>query len=184
MFRRKYKKTSIKTGKFKSRLESNVWDSLPHYKKELKFSYETLKLDYIVQRKYIPDFIVEFPSGRTMILEVKGYYRPQERTKMLAAKALNPEADIRFVFAQDNFILKGSKTRYSDWCRKHGFPFCFGRPPKEWFLDEEPVHEQEVVLFESRKSKEIGEKVSRKEQKETKRKKQRKRPWVRKRVLL
>lgn len=51
---------------------------------------------------------------------------------MIAVKEFNPELDIRFYFPYDNKLRKSSKTRYSDWCRKNGFPFYVGKVPKIW----------------------------------------------------
>ena len=69
-----------------------------------------------------------------MYIEVKGYLRPEDRTKALAVKAAHPEKEIRFVFASNNYLYKGSKSRYSDWCEKHGFKYCLkDNIPDGWF---------------------------------------------------
>jgi hypothetical protein len=71
-----------------------------------------------------------------LILEGKGYFDSQDRKKMEAVKRDNPLLDIRIVFQRDQAIRKGSKTRYSDWSKKNGFPCCFGISiPDEWIKE-------------------------------------------------
>jgi predicted nuclease of restriction endonuclease-like RecB superfamily len=133
--KRRYRRKSvaIPTNGFKSRLESRIWSQLPTKKKDYKFSYETDKLDYVMRKTYIPDIVVVKPDGTKMYIEIKGWFRPEDRTKMVAAKAFNPDVDIRIVFADDSKISKNSSTRYSQWCKKNGFPYAIGHIPKEWF---------------------------------------------------
>ncbi len=95
--------------------------------------YERDKLKYSVPRSYVPDFTVLKSDGTLMFLEVKGYFRPEDRTKMRCVKHDNPEADIRLVFASDNKISSRSAMRYSDWAKKYGYPFAVGTIPREWF---------------------------------------------------
>jgi len=67
-------------------------------------------------------------------VETKGHLTEEDRRKMKAVKAANPELDIRFVFqAPYNKIYKGSKTTYAKWCEKHGFKWAaFHSIPIEW----------------------------------------------------
>jgi hypothetical protein len=95
------------------------------------FEYETLKLKYTVPAKmhtYTPDF--EIPGG--IVLEAKGLLTSECRRKMLYVKQAHPDLDIRFVLQRDNPIRKGSKTRYSTWCERNGFPWCVGTIPEDW----------------------------------------------------
>jgi hypothetical protein len=124
-------------GKLKSRLERDVAARLP--KGTL---YESEALKYVLYKTYTPDFVFTRKDGTKLYIEVKGYLRPEDRTKMIAVKALNPDLDIRFFFPVDNKLRKGSKSRYSDWCQKHGFPYAIGRIPKNWFSR---VHVEEGV---------------------------------------
>jgi hypothetical protein len=85
--------------------------------------YEALKFPYVVleHRNYIPDFILK--NG--IVIEVKGYFSPQDRKKMLRIKQQYPDLDLRFIFGnKNNKINKKSKTTYSDWCDKNGFRYC------------------------------------------------------------
>jgi len=122
---------------FKSKLELAVFKTIKSkikHKKEISLSYETEKLPYILEKNYVPDFILSSRNGKTIYIEVKGYLRPEDRTKAIAVKQAHPDKEIRFVFASNNNLYKGSKTRYSDWCEKYGFPYCFKDGiPDGWF---------------------------------------------------
>jgi Phage endonuclease I len=80
-----------------------------------------------VERTYTPDFAIG-----TILIETKGRFTSADRSKMLAVKAAHLELDIRLLFMRDQPIRKGSKTRYSDWCVKHGFQYAIGAVPPEW----------------------------------------------------
>lgn len=104
---------------------------LPH----LSIEYETEKLDYVIERNYIPDFVVKFKDGRKMYIEAKGWFRPEDRSKMKAVKRKHPDLDIRIIFPSNNKLNKHSKTRYSDWCDNVGFPYHVGtQVPREWLV--------------------------------------------------
>jgi hypothetical protein len=115
--------------KYRSRLEEKLarWFELNGY----QFEYETLHLNYTVSAVYTPDFIL--PNG--VILEAKGYFKPEDRRKMLAVKKQHPELDIRLVFqAPHNTLTKTSKTTYAKWAEKHGFLWAPSYDiPLEWF---------------------------------------------------
>ena len=102
----------------RSGLEKQVADLLKQLKVE--YEYESEYFPYVIEHKYIPDFRVG-----DVYLETKGYFKPSDRRKMLAVKRCNPDLDIRLVFqAPHNKISKRSKTTYSMWAEKHGFPWC------------------------------------------------------------
>lgn len=91
------------------------------------WAYETEKLPYVLENNYRPDFI-SVASG--IIVEAKGRFTGADRRKMLAVQKAHPRRSIRLVFMRDNPLYKGSKSRYSDWAKKHGFPFSiFPRLP-------------------------------------------------------
>lgn len=127
------KKTKTK-GKFKSPLENSVFKLLKKivpYK--TKIQYETEKLDYTILKNYIPDFILTLRDGRKVYVEVKGYFRQPDRTKMLAVLKDNPGVDLRIVFEKNNKLNKKARMRYSDWCEKHNIPYSINSIPMEWF---------------------------------------------------
>lgn len=98
----------------------------------VEFEYETKRIPYLRQAKYIPDFVL--PSG--IIIEAKGRLTQEDRSKMRLVKQQNPELDIRFIFTRSSARLsKTSKTTYGQWCEKYGFLYADKVIPKEW-LDE------------------------------------------------
>ena len=90
------------------------------------------KIPYYLVKQYIPDFSITFKDGRILYIEAKGWLRSEDRTKMIAVKKANPDLDIRLLFQNDNKLNKNSKSRYSDWAAKHGFPFAFKHVPIDW----------------------------------------------------
>lgn len=127
----RYKPRSKKTGMFP--YEAEIYKDRPR-KRGVKYEYEVTKLPYLVTRHYSPDFTVTLPSGRVLHIEVKGYLRSADKSKMRAAKKQNPTADIRFIFPR--LVEKNTK-----WCQKFGFPFAIGAIPDEWIDDKEaPDH--------------------------------------------
>lgn len=127
---------SRKRPKFKSEFEKKAFKALQKYG---KVTYEGERLGYVVNRNYLPDFVVEFqrpeaPDTTSRIyIETKGYFSPADRAKMLAVKKAHPEKDIRLIFLANNKLHKGTETRYADWAEKNGFPFAIFSIPKEWF---------------------------------------------------
>lgn len=95
-------------------------------------AYETEKLDYILTRNYVPDFVLSFDDGRKIYIETKGHLRQEDRAKMLAVKNRHPDLDIRIVFSKDNRLNKRARSRYSDWAKRHGFPYAVGTLPTDW----------------------------------------------------
>lgn len=131
---KRYKQSNvgIKYG-FRSGLEEKIGEQLEEA--GIKVDYESQTIEYIEpakKRKYTPDFIL--PNG--IVIESKGRLVTADRKKHLWIKEQYPDMDLRFVFQNPNArIYKGAKTRYSDWCTKHGFLFSKGLIPQEW-LDE------------------------------------------------
>jgi hypothetical protein len=117
---------------------------VPHYKSKLEkgmgclletagipFSYEPTRLPYLKKHHYTPDFWLD---EQNFFIETKGRFLPQDRTKHLLVRELNPHIDIRFVFQQpNNKLSKKSQTTYAEWCDKHGFLWSGKKLPKEWF---------------------------------------------------
>jgi len=98
-------------------------------KKNIKFTYESEKIDYVRHSTYIPDFAIN-----NFFIEAKGRLTTADRGKHLLIKKQHPELDIRFLFMRaENKLYKGSKTTYSGWCERYGFMWCQGFIPQEWF---------------------------------------------------
>jgi len=130
---RKSKKRSnaIKHG-YRSGLEQTVLDSLQSRKCDAKYECFKIEWEDLAYRTYTPDFLL--PNG--IIIETKGRFLPEDRSKHIAIKKQHPDLDIRFVFSNSNAKLrKGAKTTYASWCDKHGFLYADKDVPQEW-LDE------------------------------------------------
>lgn len=126
MRRRRYPKRPTTTP-FRSKLEERV--ALVLKGAGVEYTYESQKLKFTRPCNYTPDFIL--PSG--IMLEVKGYFEPSDRTKHLLVREQHPDVDLRFVFQNANLRLNSkSSTTYGDWCDKHGFLWCAQAIPKEW----------------------------------------------------
>jgi predicted nuclease of restriction endonuclease-like RecB superfamily len=122
---RKYTKKHERFGRYKSKLEENVAKILGD-----KAKYEPEKLQYMLPKKYIPDFVVE-ANDKKIYIEVKGYLRYEDQQKMRAVKFTNPDLDIRFFFPADNRVHL-SKMTNSEWCKKYNFPCYIGKFPRGW----------------------------------------------------
>lgn len=122
---RKFKRRSKKTGKYKSKLESAVARRLGK-----RASYETEHIQYVLPKRYTPDFILVKNDGTKIYLEVKGYHRYEDQQKMRAVKTCNPSLDIRMYFPNDNKVAN-SKMTNSEWCEKYSFICYIGALPKD-----------------------------------------------------
>lgn len=129
----KYNKDHLKYGikhGYRSGLEEKIANELDSL--GVEYQYEEKTLEFIqpaVSRKYTPDFVL--PNG--LIIETKGRFTVEDRKKMLLVKSQHPDLDIRLVFSNPNARLyKKSKTRYWQWCEKHGFKWAKRSIPLEW----------------------------------------------------
>jgi hypothetical protein len=104
-------------------------------RKKVKAKHESKRIPYEIREKhyYLPDFVITDTDGHVWYLEVKGWFRPQDVKKMKWVKECNADLDIRFMFASDSKFSSKGKMRYSDWCKKHGYQYCVGELPNEWF---------------------------------------------------
>lgn len=134
-FKRKGKKYSLARAQgFRSGLEVENNNHLTN--KGEAFSYEEHKIGWVdfKARTYTPDFIL----ANGIIIETKGYFKPEDRTKHLLIKEQYPELDIRFVFTRAKTpIRKGSKTTYAMWCEKNGFKWAETLIPDSWINEPE-----------------------------------------------
>lgn len=108
----------------------------------VKYTYESMKVKY--QRppsNYTPDIVLE--NG--IIVELKGYFDAEDRSKHLLIQTQRPDLDIRFVFYRANTKLhKSSLTTYGSWATKHGFKWADKEIPQEWIMEvgNEPTKER------------------------------------------
>ena len=115
---------------FRSRLEEKVADLLVDL--DVKYEYESVKVDYTISHLYCPDFVL--PNG--VHLECKGYWDSADRRKIKAVKQQHPELDLRMVFQSPfNTISKKSKTTYAQYCEKLGILWCsYANIPLKWLI--------------------------------------------------
>lgn len=110
--------------------------------------YEAVRIPYEVPAKtrhYTPDFTL--PNG--IIVETKGLWDSDDRSKHLLVRQQHPDLDIRIVFSNPNGKLrKGSPTTYAMFCEKHGIKFAKKEIPKEWLTEaEDPVKTSAVAAL-------------------------------------
>ena len=113
---------------FKSGLEEKVSDLLCEL--GVDYEYEGVSFPYTIQHLYTPDFVLK--NG--VILETKGYWRPEDRRKVKQVITENPGIDLRIVF-QDPYkkISKRSKTTYAQWCKRYKIRWCaYHAIPIDW----------------------------------------------------
>ena len=115
---------------FRSGLEERVADLMIEL--GVKYEYESTKIPYVIAHNYTPDFLL--PNG--VYLECKGYWDADDRRKIKAVKAANPDLDLRMVFqAPFNTISKKSKTTYAKYCERLGIPWTsYANIPIEWLI--------------------------------------------------
>lgn len=111
-----------KTRKPRNKFERELRKELRRAK--VTFKYEGSKIPYVIAGHYTPDFTVSTPTGK-IVIEGKGYFRPEDKRKLIAVKKCNPHLDIRLVFYKD--LLSNGK-----WCKKNGFKYAIKHIPKEW----------------------------------------------------
>jgi hypothetical protein len=122
----KNKKKLKKPKVFRSKLEEKFALSLQ--KSNVSFKYEKTTLPFIqpeVKRKYLIDFTIKTKDG-LIYVETKGRFTLEDRKKHILIKEQYPNLEIILVFQRDQPIHKGSKTKYSDWCKKFGFKYYIG----------------------------------------------------------
>lgn len=135
--KRRKKNPSQRTSKngFRSGFEERLAYQLR--KSGVNFEYETVKLKYVKQATYTPDFIL--PNG--IIIEAKGLWTAEDRTKHKLIREQHPHLDIRLVFMNaNNKLRKGSNTTYAAWCDKKGIKYANKTIPKSWLSQQHINH--------------------------------------------
>ena len=121
----------------KGGLEPRVYDTLLAFKgRDYKISYESEVIKYFIEGNYLPDWVLETKDGRTIFIEVKGYFRPNDLKKMDAVKKSNPDLNLKMVFEKNNRLPKAKVKRDSDWCEERNVPWILLKDiTKEWILE-------------------------------------------------
>ena len=97
--------------------------------RKIKFKYESIKIPYVLERNYNPDF--EFIE-HGFFVEAKGLLDRESKAKMIAVKRQHPDIDIRFVFMSGDKKVPGTKQTHAQWAERNGFLWAEGRVPEEW----------------------------------------------------
>ena len=135
MRKRQKKRRSQRTSNYRSGFEAKLAHQLQ--RGGVSFQYESIKLEYTKTATYTPDFIL--PNG--IIIEAKGVWTVEDRTKHLLVKAQHPHLDIRLVFMNAfNKIRKGSNTTYAAWCEKKNIQYANKTIPKSWLSQPHTNH--------------------------------------------
>jgi hypothetical protein len=117
-------------GKQRSKFEATVNNKLKI--KNVDFKHEPFYLPYVTEALYLPDFVV----NGMIVIEAKGYFKPEDRRKMLDVKKFHPDLDIRLVFQRDNKLTKAKNGKtYTQWADQHGFKWAVGEVPNDWILE-------------------------------------------------
>lgn len=78
---------------------------------------------------YSPDLFL-IGSGRYVELK-GGSWEPESRSRLL--HLIQSGQQISFLFRTDRPLTRGSKTKYSEWCRRQNQPVAVGETiPEEW----------------------------------------------------
>ena len=97
--------------------------------------YETVTIRYTKPAKghrYTPDWVL--PNG--IIIETKGRFVTEDRTKHRLIREQYPHLDIRFVFSNPNTkIGKKSATTYGLWCQRLGILYATKSIPEAWLRE-------------------------------------------------
>jgi hypothetical protein len=134
------KRTQAKKAGLRSGFELEVAEILKQ--KEVTFEYERESFEWldnvpnaycpacgapaVAKRRYTPDFFL----SNGIIIEAKGRFTPKDRKIALAMKAA--ERPVKMVFQFNNKLSRKSKTRYSEWCEKHGIDYAIRQIPEDW----------------------------------------------------
>ena len=151
--RKKRKKRSSPTSRYRSGFEQTLANQLR--RSGVAFEYETVKLEYREIATYTPDFIL--PNG--IIIEAKGVWTVEDRTKHILIRQQHPHLDIRLVFMNAfNKIRKGSNTTYARWCEKKNIIYANKTIPKSWLSQTHtnPVQSADQVMQEPLTTTEAG----------------------------
>jgi len=126
------RRRAIKAG-YRSGLEEDI--SIELIEKGVQFTYEKLKISWLDSktRTYTPDFVL-LDNG--IIIESKGRFTSEDRSKHKEIKKQYPDLDLRFVFTNSRAKLyKNAKSNYGEWCIRYGFQYANKSIPQEW-IDE------------------------------------------------
>ena len=114
----------------KNKFEDAINDQIAEHEQP---AYERFKIPYTTASAYVPDFVLM--NG--IIIEVKGYFDAEDRTKLLTVRKQHPALDIRLILANHRQKLNGgSAATAAQWADRHGIRYAKDRIPLSWFHEE------------------------------------------------
>lgn len=118
----------------RSGLEDTIAGALSQ--QSIPFEYETVVIPYVKRpATYRPDFLL---LSNGILIESKGYFLSEDRTKHLLIRDQHPDLDIRFVFSNSkNRLSASSRTTYAAWAQRNKFLFADRSIPPAW-INEAP----------------------------------------------
>jgi Phage endonuclease I len=108
--------------KLRNQFEKSVYRQLK--RSQISFKYESKKVPYVIAGHYTPDFVLTTPLGE-VIIETKGYLRPEDKRKLIAVKRCNPRLDIRLLFYEN-------RPKQIKWAERNGFRYAIEKVPRDW----------------------------------------------------
>ena len=128
-----------KTSKYRSKFEARCAALLR--RSGIAFEYEAYAIPYLRKARLtkqireahgLADTFVHHTYHMYMLdfkaqgiwIETKGWFKPSDRTKMLAVQSMFPEEKILLWFQSDNKL--GKHQTYISWARKHNFLYHAG----------------------------------------------------------
>lgn len=118
----------------RSTLEADVLRDLNE--RQIDWLYESERLPYTIEAVYKPDILLHTRSGKEIHIEVKGWFRPEDRRKLKAVREAHPGKDIRLLFDNPRKkIAKGAKSTNAEWCDRNDFLWCQYVVPVEWLRE-------------------------------------------------
>lgn len=108
-----------KGNKYRSGLEERFHKAVPNS------MFEPFKVPYIINKDYIPDFVIELDKRPDIMVECKGFFRVGDTQKYKAIRdCTKGQYELVFVFSNDTKKLrKGSKMTLGEWCTKENMRF-------------------------------------------------------------
>lgn len=94
---------------------------------EISFEYEAEKLAYVIEGVYKSDFTIRSRNGK-IVMETKGFFRPEDKRKMVAVRKAHPDLDLRILFYS-------YRPEYIRWAEKYNIKWAVKRIPAEWIED-------------------------------------------------
>ena len=94
--------------------------------REVPFEFEAIRLAYTVSHTYVLDWRIRTRTGKTLMIETKGYLDREGRTKLLQVREQNPVVELRLVFQRK------PSPEVLRWLTRTKFKWAVGVLPEAW----------------------------------------------------